>query len=107
MNDSSNTPDKARNTFDPDQHGLWPRFVVRDPDDSRKLSVDTRLWNQTVEVGGYVGDCRHCGAHLRPLATEVFNKIMWYTARCVSCSAEIAAPNGDISRPRRGRRSVR
>lgn len=98
--DSSNSPDGRRN-FDPDQHGLWPRFVVRDPDDPKKLTVDTRLWNQTVELGGYVGDCRRCGASLRPMATEVFSKITWYTARCVSCSAEIAAPNGDISRPHR------
>lgn len=96
--DSTNSPDKPRNMFDPSRHGLWPRFVTKDDESPTGARVDTRAWNSAVEDGRYVGDCRFCGAHMRPQPTETHNRVVWYTATCVNCGKEIAAPNGDLAR---------
>lgn len=89
-------PTKPATTFfDANRYRLFSRFVVQDKDGVR---IETRAWNRAVELGELVGECRQCGSKLKPLPTEAIRHITWYTARCVGCGHEVAAPNGLLVR---------
>ena len=85
----------ATTYFDGLRYGLWRRFVVSQGTVGGAL-INTRAWNQAAENGEPVGDCRVCGYHLKANPTGAIGHITWYTAECVNCHHEIAAPNGEI-----------
>lgn len=90
------TPPTGREKFDPLHMGIYLRFLNRDGDSK---TINTRLWNLSVQTGESVGDCRKCGHPMQAQPTQVVGHIHWYTARCANfeqCGVEVAAPNAKV-----------
>lgn len=86
-------------------------------DESLKRGISNRLidnqdflhsveWNRLAERGAVAGTCRRpkCGGLMRPLPTHQEGKTTWYSAECMNCGNEIAAPDGRVLQ-RSGRRN--
>jgi len=94
--------------FDALDHGLYREFRSYGDHIGGGALLNTRAWNRQAErghdpLGGHrrpVADCRHCGADMFALPTEVAGRITWYSAQCSNppCSAIIASPNGEVLR---------
>lgn len=85
----------AATVFDALKYGLWRRFIAGQGSVGGAL-LNTRAWNAAAETGDLVGDCRVCGHHLRALPTVRVGRVDWYSAECINCRHEFAAPNGEI-----------
>lgn len=84
------TPDTPR--FDALSHGLWRRVLAGDG------MINTAMWNRARAERGFVGTCRECGGHLAPEPVTTVGQVEWYTAACISCGHEVAAPGARILR---------
>lgn len=63
-------------------------------------------WEQAKATGEVIGSCRECGGFLVPddFGWEDESPILWFTARCIECGKEVAAPGGRTLKHReRGR----
>lgn len=80
--------------FDPNRHGLYPRFLNADG------SIVTGAWNAAAEAGQFIGSCRVCGAHCKARPTTTEGRVHWYSGYCTrkECGREFAAPNGGYLR---------
>ncbi len=77
--------------FDWRRAGLFGKLVQHG-------SIRSDEWRRAVADGSFVGTCRVCGGFLRPdapQADESRTSVEWYTAACVLCGHEYAAPNGN------------
>lgn len=72
------------------KHGLSHRLI-----DNQDF-IHSGEWNRLAERGGIVGTCRRpkCGGLMKGLPTHQEGKLTWYSAECLNCGAEIAAPDG-------------
>lgn len=79
--------------FDPSQHGLWRAVVDHD-------MINTGQWNRARAEAKFVGTCRECGGHLKPLESlePGASHLEWAEARCVLCGHEVASPSGRVLR---------
>lgn len=79
--------------FDPNQHGLWRAVVHQD-------SLDTGQWNRARAERKFVGTCRLCGGHLKPLPSQEpgVSHIEWLEAECVLCHHPVVSPAGRVLR---------
>jgi len=66
-------------------------------------------WKRAIATGEVIGTCRACGGYLVPDDPPVVdtNPVQWFTARCLDCGHEVAAPGGRVAPapgrgPRRG-----
>lgn len=82
--------------FDPLTAGLFRQYVT-------DHMIDHGRWLRAVAEHAFVGECRNCGAKLRPEPPEDHGGIKWYEAACVSCGKIVAAP-ATISRGQDGGR---
>ena len=71
-------------------HRLWTRVVSSD-------LIDIHAWNRARAEQGFVGTCRLCGGHLRPMPTTEHDEsahVTWFEAACLLCGKTIVSPNG-------------
>jgi hypothetical protein len=71
-------------------HRLWTRIVSGD-------LIEIHAWNRARAEQGFVGTCRLCGGHLRPMPTTEHDStahVMWLEATCLLCGKTLVSPNG-------------
>lgn len=64
-------------------------------------------WKRAAGTGEVIGTCRECGGYLVPDDPPVVETapVQWFTARCLDCQHEVAAPGGRVApAPGRGQR---
>lgn len=94
-------PDQQAMIFDPLKAGLFDRYITGD------MWIDHARWLRAVAEHSVIGECRACGAHLRPVGPpEDHGGITWYEAMCTSCQKVYAAP-ATISKRQDGGRVMR
>lgn len=81
-------------THDPEQHGLWDRYVEADG-----YRLNEAAFNRARAAGEPIGTCRECGGHLYPMRDTwpddtSGSSIPWLEYECRLCGHQHAAPAG-------------
>lgn len=76
---------------------LYPRIL------DHNGTIKATEWASALDGKAPVGGCG-CGGYLFPTPTHTTGRVVWYTARCGSCTHETIAPNGHTV-PKTGARS--
>jgi hypothetical protein len=66
---------------------LYPRIL------DHNGTIQATEWARNVTDKAPVGGCA-CGGYLFPTPPMPAGKVVWYTARCGTCTHEVTAPNG-------------
>lgn len=83
------------------ERGLFHRLI----DGNGMVNPDA--WAAAVDAGDIVGECRRCDGFMRAVACPAADRTKWFTAQCMNCGADIAAPARHMPGPLVLRRSSR
>jgi hypothetical protein len=59
-------------------------------------------WKHATATGEVIGTCRECGGYLIPddVGWTELSPMQWFTASCLDCGHEVAAPGGRVLKHR-------